>query len=150
MVVLVLRTAKALVDRLRAPHEPDRASALTVVHGLAAHYLRGRDDVTAAELARHLKITKQSASEVVGVLEREGIVRKARHPSDGRAWVLLLTDAGRTKLAAGRHRWQDLEDDWAALVGRDRLDVVRDVLERYLAADDEAHGRAAPAPAPVR
>ena len=39
--------------------------------------------------------------------------------------MLLLTDDGSAKLADGRRRWNGIEDEWADLVGRDRLDVVR-------------------------
>lgn len=135
LVVLIIRTAKALVDRLRSEKSEDAASQMTVVHGLAARFLIGRDDVTAIELAHYLGITKQSTSEVVATLERAGAIRRAPHPSDGRARVLLLTDAGKAKLEAGRERWQSLEDEWAELVGRDRLEVVRGALEAYLDAD---------------
>ncbi len=45
---------------------------MTPVHGLAARYLVGRDDVTTVELARYLGITKQSTSEVVALLEKTG------------------------------------------------------------------------------
>jgi DNA-binding MarR family transcriptional regulator len=133
--VLLIRTAKAMVDRMRS-EQPDQAtSPLTVVHGLAARFLVGRDDVTTVELARHLHITKQSASEVVAALEQRGIVRRAPHPNDGRARVLLLTEAGKTRLADSRRRWTQLENEWSELVGRDRLDVVRSAFEAYLAAD---------------
>ncbi len=135
LVILVVRAAKAIVDRLRAERPDGASSPMTVVHGLAARYLVGRDDVTTVELARHLKITKQSASEVVALLEQTGLVRRAPHPRDGRARVLLLTDDGKARLADGRRRWKQLEKEWAALVGRDRLDVVRSALETYLAAD---------------
>jgi DNA-binding MarR family transcriptional regulator len=136
-VILVIRTAKAMVDRLRAARADRGSSPMTVVHGLAARYLLGRDDVTAVELARYLGITKQSTSEVVAILEQAGIVRKAPHPRDGRARVLLLTDAGAAKLADGQRRWKELEDEWATQVGPDNLDVVRAALEAYLAADDD-------------
>ena len=136
LVVLVVRTAKALVERLRAETGDEATSPLTVVHGLAARHLLGRDDVTAGELARYLRITKQSTSEVVALLEQAGIVRRAPHPRDGRARVILLTDDGIAKLADGRRRWKGVEERWADLVGRDRLDVVRAALEAYLAADD--------------
>jgi DNA-binding MarR family transcriptional regulator len=139
LVVLVVRVAKALVDRLRAERSDPGDPPMTPVHGLAARYLLGRDDVTTVELARYLGITKQSASEVVGALERSGIVRRAPHPSDGRARVLLLTEDGNTKLDAGRARWDELESEWAALVGRENLSVVRVALERYLLADVDAH-----------
>jgi DNA-binding MarR family transcriptional regulator len=134
LVVLIIRTAKALVDRMRAERGGGEDSPLTVVHGLAARYLEGRDDVTSAELACYLGITKQSTSEVVTALESAGLVRRAPHPSDGRARVLLLTEEGTVKLAAGRGRWKDLENEWAELVGRDQLDVTRSVLEAYLNA----------------
>jgi DNA-binding MarR family transcriptional regulator len=135
LVILVVRTAKALVDRLRSEHPDGPASSMTVVHGLAARYLVGRDDVTAVELARYLRITKQSTSEVVALLEQSGIVRRAPHPRDGRARVLLLTDAGAAKLAQGRDRWQRIEDEWAMLVGRNELNIVRNALETYLATE---------------
>jgi DNA-binding MarR family transcriptional regulator len=135
LVILVVRAAKAFVDRLRAQHPDGDASPMTVVHGLAARYLIGRDDVTAGELARYLRITKQSASEVVALLEQSGLVRRAPHPRDGRARVVLLTEEGKAKLDNGRRRWQELEDEWAELVGADALVTVRHALEAYLAAD---------------
>jgi len=136
-MVLVVRTAKALVDRMREEKAAagDASSPMTVVHGLAARYLLERDDVTNVELAHYLGVTKQSTSEVVATLEREGLVVRAPHPSDGRARVLLLTDEGRCRLEEGRLRWRELEDEWAELVGRDRLDTVREALEAYLIAD---------------
>src|SRR4051812_8378902 len=138
LVVLLIRTAKALVDRLRAENPEKAASPLTAVHGLAARYLIDRDDVTTVELARYLGMTKQSASDIVGLLEKTGTVRRAPHPSDGRARVVLLTDEGREKLERGRERWKAVEDEWAAQVGRDRLDVVREALEGYLGAHTSA------------
>jgi DNA-binding MarR family transcriptional regulator len=149
LVVLIIRTAKALVDRLRSEKPEGPASQMTVVHGLAARYLIGRDDVTAVELAHYLGITKQSTSEVVAGLERAGTIRRAPHPNDGRARVLLLTDAGKAKLEAGRQRWQNLEDEWVELVGRDRLEVVRAALEAYLDADRATRADRAPLDAHV-
>ena len=139
LVVLLIRTAKALVERLRTEHPEDASSPLTVVHGLAARYLAGRDDVTTVELARYLGVTKQSTSEVVALLEHSGIVRRVPHPSDGRARVILLTDEGATKLEDGRRRWQEIEDEWAGLVGRDRLEIMRSALSAYLDADETHH-----------
>src|SRR5437016_3767315 len=80
-------------ERLRAERAGQAAPPMTVVHGLAGRYLVGRDDVTAVELARYLGITKQSTSEVVTALEHAGIVRRAPHPTDRRARVLLLSGA---------------------------------------------------------
>ena len=139
LVVLIIRTAKALVDQLRAGRERSEASATTVMHGLAAQYVRKRESVTTSDLARYLRVTKQSASEIVSVLEGEGVIRRAPHPTDRRARVLIVTDEGRARLEDGAERWHAIEQEWAALVGRDRLDVVREVLETYLASvEDDA------------
>jgi DNA-binding MarR family transcriptional regulator len=81
-------------------------------------------------------VTKQSTSEVVATLEREGFVRRAPHPSDGRARVLLLTDEGRRRLEAGTRHWRELEQEWCELVGPEQLAVVREALEAYLLADE--------------
>jgi DNA-binding MarR family transcriptional regulator len=148
LVVLVVRVAKAIVERVRAEHPDGAASPMTVVHGLAARYLVGRTDVTTVELARYLGITKQSASEVVALLEGAGIVRRAPHPSDGRARVLLLTEEGAAKLGEGRCRWQEIEDEWAELVGREHLDAMRVALEGYLAAHDHGVGESGPCKSP--
>jgi DNA-binding MarR family transcriptional regulator len=135
LVLLVVRVAKALVDRLRAENPEGASSSMTMMHALAARYLVGRENVTTVELARYLGITKQSTSEVVALLEQAGFVRRAPHPTDGRARVLLLTEQGMAKLGDARRRWNRREEEWAELVGRDRLDVVRGALEAYLAAD---------------
>ncbi len=138
LVVLIVRTAKALVERVRAEGMHEGHEQFTLVHGLAARYLADHDDVTTVELARHLRVTKQSASEVVAQLENAGIVRRAPHPRDGRARILLLTDEGSARLAEGRGRFAEIEDEWAALVGRDALSVIRDALAAYLDNDREA------------
>ncbi len=134
LVILFIRTTKALVEDLRARSGTTTDHPMTVMHGLAAHYLSGRDDVTTSDLARYLKVTKQSAGEIVATLEAEGIVARAPHPCDRRARVVQLTDAGRARLDQGRERWAAVEAELAALVGRDRLAVVREVLEAYLAS----------------
>ena len=143
LLLLLVRTGKAVIDRLRAEAGAE-GSTLTVVHGLAASYLVGRDDVTTVELARYLGITKQSASEVVATLEAAGTLRRAPHPTDRRARVLLLTDEGLAKLQTNRVRRAAAEREWAELVGEDRLQVVREALEAYLAADAGARHASIP------
>ena len=134
LVILLFRAARALVEDLRSRRATSATSGLTPIHGLAAHYLAGRDDVTTSDLARHLRITKQSAAEVVAALEAAGVVQRAPHPCDRRARVVQLTPDGRARLAEGRQRWTDVENELVALVGRERVEITRDVLEAYLAA----------------
>jgi DNA-binding MarR family transcriptional regulator len=133
LVILLVRAAKTLVEDLRARRGPSEGPDLTVAHGLALHYVAEHEDVTTADLARYLKITKQSAAEVVGALEAAGVVARVPHPRDGRARVVRLTRTGRARLANGRQRWIDVELELTALVGSSRIETVRGVLTAYLA-----------------
>ena len=133
--LLMVRAVKAMVADASARGEVPEATALTVMHGIAARYLERHEDVTTVELAHHLRVTKQSASEIVGALEREGYVERHPHPVDGRARVVQLTAKGRVGLVAARARWNDVVDDWAALVPAGDLACVRRCLEAYLDAN---------------
>lgn len=134
LVVLLVRTAKLVIEQLRSRRTPETGPEIGVVHGLAAHHLLGRDDVTTSALARHLGVTKQSAAEIVAGLEEAGLVRRAQHPSDGRARVLLLTAKGRTRLERRRRDWDAIEAEWADRAGAADLAAVRRALTAYLDA----------------
>ena len=142
--MLVVRAAKVLVEQAKRETMavetagPEQSvEALTVVHGLAIRYIDRHVDVTTVELAHHLGVTKQSASEIVGALEQTGLVRRHRHPEDGRARTLELTATGHARLEASRARWRGVEERWADLVGSEELRHVRLAIEAYLAAHAE-------------
>ena len=96
--LLMLRALKAMVERLNED-EAVATSKFTPVHGLVTRYLDRHDDVTIIELADHLHVTKQSASELVGALEAGGYVRRRPNPADRRSRFLELTAKGRQGLA---------------------------------------------------
>jgi DNA-binding MarR family transcriptional regulator len=132
--ILLVRAAKAMAADAAALAEAADPGGhrLSPVHGLAARYLATHEAVTTVELAQHLRVTKQSASEVVGGLEAGGYLRRLPHPDDGRARIVQLTASGLRKLDASRVRWQQVEDQWADVVGAADLAVVRRTLEAYL------------------
>lgn len=139
--LLMIRAVKAMVADVAARKAEDEAvsaSGFTAVHGIAARYIEGHADVTIVELAAHLRVTKQSASEIVGALEREGYVARRPHPADGRARVVELTDKGAVGLARSRRLWAEVMADFEALVGPGDLDVVARALEAYLDAHPAA------------
>jgi len=131
--LLMLRTLKAMVERL---HEDEEAAAskFTPVHGLVTRYLDRHDDVTIIELADHLHVTKQSASELVGALEAGGYVRRRPNPADRRSRFLELTAKGRQGLARSRDRWRRIEAEWVTAAGDDALATVRAAMASYLAS----------------
>lgn len=60
-----------------------------------------------SELADRLALTQPTASESISALERKGLVERRIDPSDRRARVIVLTEAGR-RAAAGAETWPDV------------------------------------------
>jgi len=66
---------------------------------------RERDGLTFVELSRRLLVTAGNLTGIVDRLHAEGLVRRAVHPADRRAFRLTLTARGRrlVRRAQGRH-----------------------------------------------
>ena len=103
-----------------------------------------------SELATTLHNDVSTVSRQVSSLVARGLLEKSADPSDGRAWVVSLTEHGRTSLGriqASRATWfQGLLADWdgPATDGvRHRLRELGDALDANL----RARG-AAPPPMP--
>jgi DNA-binding MarR family transcriptional regulator len=85
------------------------------------------------EIAERACMTKQSVGEVTSDLERRGYVERAPDPLDGRAKIIRLTARGREAQAAGRAIIDELEREWAARYGEERIAALRDALEAVTA-----------------
>ena len=97
---------------------PGQARALAV---LARH-----GDMRPGELARHLRITPRSATEVVDGLDERALVERVDDPKDRRATLLRLTPDGRETAAAVRAtRAADVEALFGHLSPADRAELGR-------------------------
>ena len=47
------------------------------------------------ELAARARLSKQTMTTMVRLLERDGLVERRADPSDGRAWLVFLTERAR-------------------------------------------------------
>jgi len=92
-----------------------------------------------AQLARRALVTPQSMIEILGTLERRGLVRRALHPGHARILRARLTDDGCAVLQAADTRVRAIEDEMLAGVSqRERAAALR-VMR---AAMDSLSGRA--------
>jgi DNA-binding MarR family transcriptional regulator len=113
-----LRENGASVARLRALR----------MLAIAEQPLRMRD------LSEMLGVAARTATTIVDSLEREGLVERVRHPTDRRAFLLALTDAGRV-----RHREAEEIDRIALAEATSRLGPEdRDRMRALLARIREA------------
>ena len=94
-----------LLRRLRAESNPDE---LTWSQTMALSRLEQAGAMTTADLARAEAVKPQSMGATLAELEREGLVERRPHPTDGRQVLFALTDDGleaRRKRSAAKQTW---------------------------------------------
>ncbi|MFD5715540.1 MarR family winged helix-turn-helix transcriptional regulator [Streptomyces pharetrae] len=89
-----------------------------------------RGGATVTELAAHLGVTKQAASQLVDELVRKGYVERRSHPVDARARLLELTERGRACTRAAEEAAAEVVGEWSELLGEDEVRVLREQLGR--------------------
>ncbi|MCA9576373.1 MAG: MarR family winged helix-turn-helix transcriptional regulator [Polyangiales bacterium] len=102
--------------------------------------LAARDrSLTGNDVAELMGMTKQAASKLIDAMEAEHFVSRKPHPADARAKVLQIAPRGRRLLATAESIYAELEDEWAEVLGRARVDAMRsDLTEVLLATNDGA------------
>ena len=96
------------------------------------------------ELAALAGMTKQAASKLVDGMEAAGYVTRTEGTKDMRRRPIVLTEQGRRFLATVEDIYDGLEEEWAAVIGRDRVEATRSGVTEVLLA---RHGGSLP---PVR
>ena len=94
-----------LLRRLRAASNPDE---LTWSQTVALARLERAGTMTTADLARAESVKPQSMGATLAELEREGLVERQPHPTDGRQVLFALTGEGaeaRRKRSAAKQKW---------------------------------------------
>lgn len=113
-----------LVRRLR--YERDATSNISLNQLAVMGALDRHGQLTLGELAAHEKVQPPSMTRIVSCLDELGLVRRERHPSDGRQVLVRLTDEGLRLLACDRKRG----DAWLAVRLRELTPDERDGLQR--------------------
>ena len=94
-----------LLRRLRAESNPDE---LTWSQTVALARLERAGAMTTADLARAESVKPQSMGATLAELEREGLVERRPHRTDGRQVLFALTPEGvkaRRKRSAAKQKW---------------------------------------------
>ncbi len=132
---------------------PYRAMEKRVFEALAA---AGYDDITPAQarvfqriasagsrltdLAEQAQITKQSAGFLVDQLERAGYVARVADPTDARARLVRIAPRGKRATAVAAKAVATVEAEWAAHLGKQRMDQLRQLLSRLRDVTDPYAG----------
>lgn len=104
-----------------------------VPHTHVTAYIKA-DGSRLTELAAQARMTLPAMSELVDDLQRLGIVERRPDPSDGRAKLICLTDAGWEAMRSARVANAEIEAGYAELVGSKRFEAAAQTLDELLAA----------------
>jgi len=87
------------------------------------------------ELAQRAGLSKQTVGPLVRDLEGRGIVSVAVDPEDRRARIVRFTDLGRAGLVAGLEGIRAVSRRYARALGRERMELLRELLGDLAAVD---------------
>jgi DNA-binding MarR family transcriptional regulator len=117
---LLLALSGELVTGIQAGVTARGFEDVRPAHGFAFARL-APDGATIGELAEHLGVTKQAASQLVEELVRKGYVERRPHPGDARARLVVLTERGWACTRAADAAAADTVAPWIAALGPERF-----------------------------
>jgi DNA-binding MarR family transcriptional regulator len=123
---------------LRMPFEVVRERMLDGLHErgfsdlVAAHLdvfqYPGPENQRPLDLAKHTRMSKQAMNYLLGQLEQLGYLTRLQDAQDQRFKRVHLTKRGRAAGKAIREIVLEVESDWERLLGRERVEALRDLL----------------------
>jgi DNA-binding MarR family transcriptional regulator len=100
------------------------------------------DGLRLGELARRSRLSKQTMTELVRRLERDGLVDRRPDPADGRAALVFLTARARELEPVAAAVLAEIDHALRAQVGDRRADELKATLTDLLGPDDGAGAEA--------
>lgn len=125
----LLATAGELTRRIHDGVVARGFEGLRPVHGFAFTRL-APDGATVTDLAVHLGVTKQAASQLVDELVRKGYVERRPHPGDARARLVVLTARGWGCARAAEEAAADAVRPWGEVLGVEEVRALHGRLLR--------------------
>jgi len=90
------------------------------------------DSLRMGELARRARLSKQTMTTMVRLLEREQLVRRERDPADGRAYRVVLTAKARRFEPVAVQTLADLAALAQERLGERRLSALKHDLKEWI------------------
>ncbi|QWB26576.1 MULTISPECIES: MarR family winged helix-turn-helix transcriptional regulator [Streptomyces] len=125
----LLAAAGELTHRIHEGVVARGFEGLRPAHGFAFARL-APDGATATDLAVHLGVTKQAASQLVDEMVRKGYAERRAHPGDARARLVVLTERGWACTRAAEEAAAEAVREWGAVLGEGEARVLREQLLR--------------------
>jgi DNA-binding MarR family transcriptional regulator len=92
-------------------------------------------DLRPSQLAEQAGLSKQSMNDLLRQLEAKGYIKLRPDRADRRAKRIALTDRGSELMELVRSAARQVSEEWAAVVGQDRIGDVRATLLALLESE---------------
>lgn len=127
VAMLVLRSATQVIDGIQHGLAERGFGDVRPAHGFA--FVRiSAGDATVVDVAEHLGVTKQAASQLVKQLLHRGYLTREPDSRDGRSWLLRLTERGWACTRAAEDAAAETTAAWGARLGADGMPALRVAL----------------------
>src|SRR4051812_45320578 len=132
---LLLRAHRAFSERALRKLRQRGHTRLSMVHTTLLPHL-DVNGTQATVLAERVGITKQAAGRAIADLEHEGYVQRLPDPTGLRASMIVFTDAGRQFLVDAYQVKKEIEQEYTALLGTERMQQFRNILQELLGENE--------------
>lgn len=85
------------------------------------------------EIAELTGMSKQAVGQIANEIEELGYIARVPDPHDGRAKNLIYTELGQQLLAASIAAVEEVEQEYSALIGNDKLQQLESILKELSA-----------------
>jgi DNA-binding MarR family transcriptional regulator len=119
---------EAMLAEFRVELERTEFADIRPTHGCVFRFVKG-EGMRLTRLAELASMTKQSVGEIVDDLVERGYAKRVPDPADRRAKLICLTERGEEAQARGFGLFAEVERRWMDRYGRDKLALLREVLE---------------------
>ncbi|BCK57908.1 MarR family winged helix-turn-helix transcriptional regulator [Nocardia wallacei] len=130
--MLLLAAAAEVTDAVHAAVAAAGFDDVRPTHGFAFARMAPHG-ATVGEIAEHLGVTKQAASQLVEELVNKGYAQRNPHPRDARSRLITLTPRGWAATRAADAAAAEFTARWEAALGRERTAGLREALARVVA-----------------
>ena len=135
LVALLATAWSIVVDDLHTELAKVGYGDIRPAHGFAFQLLAPHG-TTGKELAEHLGVTKQAASQMIDFLEERGYVARQPHPTDKRGKLVVLTQKGWGCIKAVETILAKQEEHWSTVIGAERMEMLVKDLRRLILDTD--------------
>ncbi|MFI1920355.1 MarR family winged helix-turn-helix transcriptional regulator [Nocardia sp. NPDC020380] len=129
--LLLLAAAAEVTDAINHGVLAAGFTDIRPTHGFAFARM-APNGATVGEIAEHLGVTKQAASQLVDELVKKGYAARNPHPTDSRARLITLTERGWACTRAADAAAARFTEHWAAVLGPTATVELRNALARVV------------------